>query len=450
MMKFSLPRFLSSRSTRFWFWLTAALAGLERLWLYVAYRPVTYSDTHSYRRLAEAIRQGWQTYDGTRTPGYPIFLAIAGNDERAYALQLAFGLLTTLLFFYIGWRVSRRGWLGALAACAYTLNPQQLFFEASLITESLTTFLLTASFAGLAALLYAEVPSRWQHSLLALGMGLTSGLAALTRPLFIFLPFWLALFLGLVSFPFERKARWQVALITGVSGLILLGLWTGFIHRQFGRWGLTTMTGYHLIQHTGVFFEYVPDEYAPLRDTYLQYRAARLAETGQPNNAIWEAIPAMQQASGLSFYDLSDVLTKISLQLIWRHPMLYLRNVIEGWFWFWKAPVYWSPAAFVATARVEGARIWIEEAHLGLICANCLFLAGSAALLWPHVRARWLNPFLAALTGMVWLTSLLQTLLDHGDNPRFAVPVQTFILLLVLWWSKEAYLSWVSKRSAKT
>lgn len=36
--------------------------------------------------------------------------------------------------------------------------------------------------------------------------------------------------------------------------------------------------------------------------------------------------------------------------------------------------------------------------------------------------------------GVVWLTSIIQTLLDHGDNPRFSVPIQRLVLFVILWW----------------
>lgn len=36
--------------------------------------------------------------------------------------------------------------------------------------------------------------------------------------------------------------------------------------------------------------------------------------------------------------------------------------------------------------------------------------------------------------GVVWLTSIIQTLLDHGDNPHFSVPIQTLVLFVILWW----------------
>jgi hypothetical protein len=33
---------------------------------------------------------------------------------------------------------------------------------------------------------------------------------------------------------------------------------------------------------------------------------------------------------------------------------------------------------------------------------------------------------------MVWLISILQTLLDHGDNPRFLVPMQMVVIFVVI------------------
>ena len=35
------------------------------------------------------------------------------------------------------------------------------------------------------------------------------------------------------------------------------------------------------------------------------------------------------------------------------------------------------------------------------------------------------------LLGTIWIASILQTLLDHGDNPRFLVPMQSLVVLWV-------------------
>lgn len=436
---------LRNLKTRTWLAIVATVSILERVLLYLFYRPVAYHDTASYRRLAETILHGWTDYDGTRTPGYPVLMALAGPDERVYAAQLALGLLTTLLFFYIGWRVSGKGWFGALVGLAHTLNLQQLFFEANLITESLATFFIVAALAGTAWLLFSgHKQPLWQTLLMALASGVMTGLATLTRPLFVFLPFWAAFFLLVFWRAAEPKVRWSAALTAGLTGLLIIGAWVNFIHQRYGVWSLTNMTGYHLVQHTGLFFEYVPDKYAAIRDTYIQYRNARIAETGEPGNAIWDAMPALEQASGLGLVQLSDLLTKISIQLILQHPGLYLRSVWEGWLWFWKAPIYWSSDAFTNLAlRAALAGLVIVERG-GMVIANAAFILGPLALVSRKVRLILkMDAFLWFAASTVWLTSILQTLLDHGDNPRFSVPTQSLVAFLALWWGFRVFRKWV-------
>jgi hypothetical protein len=125
-----------------WLLAVAAVAVVERLAMLAFYPAVAYDDTPSYRRLAEAILNGWVGYDGTRTPGYPFLLAWVGPDQRVYLLQLLMGLAVTLVFFWVGWQLSGKPGFGAAAALAHTLNLGQLFFEANLLTETLPTLRL--------------------------------------------------------------------------------------------------------------------------------------------------------------------------------------------------------------------------------------------------------------------------------------------------------------------
>ncbi len=179
----------------------------------------------------------------------------------------------------------------------------------------------------------------------------------------------------------------------------------------------------------------MPDEYDAIRDTYIRYRDERIAEFGVPGNAIWDAIPALEQVSGLGFIPLSNLLAKISIQLILHHPDLYLRNVLTGWLWFWKAPVYWSSASVASPVLRDIISALITLERGGMVVLNMAFILGSLTLLWKKMRqALRMNPFVWFATGVVWFTSILQTLLDHGDNPRFSVPIQTLVLLVVLWW----------------
>jgi hypothetical protein len=429
-------------STGIWIGLVLLVALLVRGGLFFVYQPVSYSDTASYRRLAASIQNGWERYDGTRTPGYPILLAAAGPDETVWITQMALGVIITLLFFSLGYKLSGEAWFGGLAALAHTLNLGQLFFEANLITETLATFWVIVTLVGTAHWLHS--PAR-RTLPFAFFLGLAAALGTLTRPLFIYLPAWTALFVAVEwrqpqvtrriwdRLPFQISPAHAAAFL--LPGVLLIGGWASFIHERFNVWSLSAMTGYHLIQHTGNYFEYLPEEEAALRDTYLKYREAQIASTGSQTNAIWEAIPEMQKASGLSFYALSRHLTDLSIQLILVHPDLYLQRVVRGWWLFWRAPVYWQETAFKVPGLVPAAGLLVLLERGVLFFSNLVFVVTSlAALAWRGLRARWrIGPAIWYLAGTVWFASILQTMLDHGDNPRFLVPLQSVVVFWVLW-----------------
>jgi hypothetical protein len=454
---------LDRSSTRAWIMLVLGVALAQRLALLLFYQPVPYNDTPSYRRLADAILAGWKGYDGTRTPGYSLLLAAFGPDRCVWFAQLAMGLVITLLFFYMGWQLTGKGWFGGLAALAYTLSPGQFWFESNLLSETPTAFWVTLSFACIFIWLYhPNKRTVW----LAAGMGICTSIAWLTRPLFIYLPFWLLLYMfdpDLLSSIFKAAFRmpaspsstvdkqvevsnakprktylripWVKFGIYLLPVFLILGSWVGYIHKNFHQWAMDTMTGYHLIQHTGVFFEYVPDDYADLRDTYLKYRDAHIAQYGTQTNTIWEAIPEMQKVSGMGFYELSRLLASISVQLILAHPDLYLKNLIQGWWYFWRGPVYWSPDSFGLTAvlpLLNGLNLF---GRLVVFAFNLVFIFTTIlAVVWKRARQAWqIPPALWCVVGAVWGTSVLQTVLDHGDNPRFLIPMQTLVLLWVLY-----------------
>jgi hypothetical protein len=449
-------------SNIFWLATVSIVALLARLGLLFFYQPVSYSDTPSYRRLADTVLHGFAAYDGTRTPGYPVFMALVGSDQRVWLVQLALGLVSTLLLFYMGWKLTHQPWFAGMIALAHTLNLGQLFFESNLLTESLTTFLVVLTMAG--ALLWMDSP-KMRKAWLGLLLGLTSTLAFLVRPLFIYLPFYLLAFLWIVpcivgsrkqpasspgelagQSPFRRSMPVHLVVVYLIPVILLVGGWLSFIHKNFGEWSITTMTGYHLVQHTGSFFEYVPDQYASLRDTYIKYRDAQIAEYGTQTNAIWDAIPEMSKVSGYSFYALSRVLARISIQLILEHPFLYLKNATIGWWMFWRAPVYWSADALRFSWMAGPVKLLVQLERLAIFFFNMLFIVTSLAFAIIEVisavrrkasplQIRETNPILYAflwlLLGNIWIASILQTLLDHGDNPRFLVPLQSLVLLWV-------------------
>ena len=439
----------SRKTTLRWGAFTLVIAVLLRVALWSSYQPVRYSDTGAYRRLAASVANGFQRYDGTRTPGYPTFLALIGEDDNAVWLaQMVLGTGTTLLFFTLGMLISQRAWFGSLVGLAHTFNLGQLFFEANLITESLATFWVLLTLTG--TVWWLKRPARRSWSLAFL-LGLSASLATLTRPLFIILPAWTLLFLALTFQERRMKISWAHTAFFIAPVILLLVGWMGFINQRFNVWSMTTLTGYHLIQHSGHYFELVPDKYAALRDTYLEFRTAQIASQGTQTNAIWEAIPAMQKASGLSFYDLSRRLTSISISLIREHPELYLRNVLKGWWFFWRAPVYWRAEALQNPTLVPTVTVLVLIERGILFACNLIFMVTSPlALICPRLRNIWrLSRSHFYLAGTVWAASVLQTLLDHGDNPRFLVPLQSIVVFWIIWIGYLSFLWFTNKRRVR-
>ena len=437
-----------NQKIRIWLSIVLAVAIILRVILFVAYPAVSYSDTHSYRRSADAVLGGFKAYDGTRTPGYPAFMALVGPDRAVYASQLILGLGITLAWFWIGLKTSGKPWFGGILALGHTLNPGQLFFEANLLTETLATFWLSLALFG-ACIWFSENAKRslW----LASGIGLSAALATITRPVFIFMIPWFGLMMFISLKDKTISLTWKPAIAVILPGLLLVGGWMNWVRTNYHVFSMTTMTGYHLIQHTGYYFEAVPDEYAEIRDIYLEYRQARMEERGTQGNAIWDAIPAIQAATGLSFYQLSRTLQTISIDLILNHPWAYLSRVLRGWWLFWRAPVYWNRQAVSLPALSSLLNLYILGWRGLLVLFNLGFVASSlVALVSKRLRTVWsLNTFHWLLIGSVWGTSILSSVLDHGDNPRFLVPLQTAVVFLILWILSQSAETWFKNPKAR-
>lgn len=419
---------------------------LERLALWWVYRPVSYGDTPSYLRLARPLANlTLKGYDGTRVPGYPAFLALTGQDPMTgWLAQMAIGWLVSLALFWVTWRTTDSPATGALVGFLYDVIPGQVLFEANLLSETLTTALIVFNLVLLVALERVSsgvgVPERVSRgardlrtSVVALGLGVAASLVGLVRPLFYLLSVWLAPFVWLAGRGTWRDRALRLA-IYSLGPVVLLGGWVWVIFTRYHMVSPTTMGGYNLVQHTGEYFEYLPDEYATIRDTYLKYRDARIAERGVQTNAIWEAIPEMTKATGMHFFELSRELQRLSIRLIREHPDLYLENVAEGWLAFWKAPVYWDPEAFrLAAIRPLAGGLALLGRGISLAANATFLLLCALAVLSRRGRVSMgVDRLAMAVAGLIWLTSVVQTLVDHGDNPRFLVPLQMLVIYTVV------------------
>jgi len=412
--------------------LLTVIAVAVRVGLFLVYQPVVYPDTHSYFALAsQLLHFDFSDYDGVRTPGYPALLLLASQDPCVvWLMQSAMGVVVSLLLFWICFTHTGNTSWSFVAGLLHALALNQLFFEANVLSETLSTLLVVLSVACL-----VRVVTNGPRPLSGVAAGLVSAVVTLTRPAYVYV----GPLCVLVVLLFERDARRLAAGLAVAFLLPVLG-WAAFNKVTIDYFGLSTMAGYNLTNHSGAFMEQAGDEYATLRDIYLKYRAQKIAETGTHSMTIFGAKREMLEKTGLDQVALSRQLTKLSLQLIVNNPALYLRSVAECWVSFWATPIYIRSDQFTVSgaARAVGS-VWPVERMLFLLMNVLAILASVWVLISAVVRRLKGTTGLSItliVTCVVMGASMLQALVEFGENARYGIPTQSLaatLVLLVAW-----------------
>jgi hypothetical protein len=212
--------------------------------------------------------------------------------------------------------------------------------------------------------------------------------------------------------------------------------WAIFNKATVDYFGLTTLIGYNLSQHSGGFMEKAPSTYADIRDIYLRHRDQKLTESKSHSMTIWVARREIQDRTGMSDVTLSRELSKLSLELFTRYPGLYARSVAEAWASFWTVPNYWKLESVDSSSAVSFLKsVWKIEWYL-LIVMNFVFLiVGGCAIIRGLVNGfngTTAPDFPLILSCVVISASGLQALLELGENGRYSIPTQPLVVSLVL------------------
>ncbi len=421
--------------TRALLWL-AMLCLLLRVAFWSIYEPIVFPDSPGYESLAMQLRTlSFEGYNGARSPGYPLLLVVAGgNHQFVWLIQSLMGIGISLMLFELAFSRTKNIRASFLIGLSYALAMNLLFFEASLLSESLSTFLVV-----LAVWLTVQVqhtgPNRRIFYYIFLGVVL--GFAALTRPLLLFMvPLYVFYFLyqwSLAGTPVSRRLGYLLGMV--IPAAVMIAGWSLFNLATVSYFGITTSSGYNLTQHSGAFIELAPEKYAAIKEIYLRQREEKVAESGWQTMTIWRAYPEMLRATGLSYPELSQELTRMSVGLFLSHPGLYAESVARAWVSFWRAPIYWLPD------RLEPAAIgsilefvWFVE-RLLLVGINFLFLVISAAAIYALIIHRRVgHAFDLFVISIVLCASLFQALVEYGENGRYALPFQPLVMLVVFVW----------------
>lgn len=423
------------------------LSALARLPAFVqpAHLPVVVYFEGTYLQAAhDILHRNFQAL-GARVPLYPLFVLMCGQSPRAiWIAQSILGIATSLLIYSMAFRRARHAQFSLLVALAGSLAPEVLAYESSIMTETLTTFLLV-----LALWLFSRFdPGEKSRLFFPLALGVLVGLMALTRPLMIcLLP---VFFLFLVPvWPLSTWLRRDTLIRAAAFALPAMALilsWCALVYRNSGSFSPTTLAGHNLMDQVDPWVDLAPPQYAVLRDTWIKHRERnRNSPTKNVNPVFDESVPEVVAKTGWSTARASHEFQSMAIYLILHHPGLYLRRAEQGWIQFWAEPTRdevvlpdvgsVTPAEFLLTFSdfmvQEVKAVFLVLALISLPCALLHDRIFSKLEYLIFTLALWVSIF-AALT-------------EYGENRRFCVP---FYMLIVYTLMTRGWI-WVRAASSR-
>jgi hypothetical protein len=317
-----------------------------------------FPDEEQYWHMARSLRTGGGLVDelgfrATRMPLYPGWLALfAGGPNgviAAKAVQWGIGAVGAVFAALLGAALFDRR-VGLLAGLWYALDPFLVFLSSLLLTETLFTTLLTATWwAGWrAAMTGGEHPSRSRWLLLAVLAATVVYARESTLGLIVLLAGYAA-----VRRRFQRPALvgWAGVLLTVVAALVP---WAVRNHAVLGEWcWLTTRSGISL------------------------YDGVRPGATGASDLGDVKQMP---EVAGLDEASWNRYFVRASFDAMSDEPGRVLR--LAGV----KLARMWNPLPNVETYR-GGATQWISAAWI--IPTFVLAVCGTASVLLGRGAGRW-------------------------------------------------------------
>lgn len=471
--------------------------------------PQLFSDSAGYLVPAVSLLDGHgygAQENGFRTPVYPLFLTFilapldhtslsdchdahravcfgkaaetrAGQFalEMIVVVQIFLGLATTTILYRLGWWLTQNYFVATLFSAGYALNLATAFWEISILTETLTTLLVTLSVYLTVRII--QSPTH-KHTLTTIALGIATGLLALCQPAFLL--FWIVVAAFLFT-SLRGLGSWHVISSLKTNGahrafaalrtteltrafaystpviaipLLLLGSWSTFNYFTNGSFSTSTVGGFVLMQMVAPAMEKAPPEYHDLTAIYIRYRDALIRETGSYSGTTGRAWHEMLQARGGTWTELSRTLTKLSIYLILADPASYLNTVRESWVRFWEFAVFhYDPIPSGATQLMT----WFIDTD---VQRSLTVLFWITPLLWGIIllmRRRYPTPLsfteilLVMLT--VWFAAVMVSMLNYGINARYrtyVAPLQYGTIVWTIWagWS-VMHTYWKNKREPK-
>lgn len=393
-------------------------------------------DTVGYRATVTSLETGWH-HANDRLIGYPLILMATGaghgSSRLLFVLQLVLHAISVLLVVDIA-RRNGLGRRGAAAIAALLYAPVVLLRVVQEGTECVAAFQLTLVFWLLLTPPRPEHRLRW-----GLVLGLVCGTAALVRPTFtlLFLP---VMVIAAWSVP---APRWRIAGAVALPALLLVGGWVVVNGLRFDLWSTTPNTAFNLNSRTSTYVERLPASYEPGRSVLIRERdeALLLGDAFPPENYIYRARPALEEATGLHDRALERYIMDANVELIVHNPFNYLDAVKESSLNY--SSIDGSPAVLGLGRPVAWAQTALHQvllvAFFGVFAlVPGLALAGRVER--RHLRVLGIGLALAGYTFVI-------TVMVEAGTARLRAPSEPILALVLVLGASIVHGAWRDRRT---
>ena len=393
-------------------------------------------DSGDYTKLAHYLLNfDLSGYNGNRSPGYPMLIALAFGSEKLATLY-SFGLgIITSVFWY---KTLKNLTFSSQTALFITLFFEGFihiyFYETSIVVEATALFFISW-------LVYVLSDNYFEKYTLKteLYVGFIVGYLVLIKPFYAFIPFLIYGYSVLYKFNFKKLI--SIKLVILIFPLMAYFGWSYVNKVNTGYFVSTSFFGLNIAQNCVYFaektepdYQWIGDVYAKNRDKNLAINDALPADAYPKNMAmtIWDSYEELMAKTDQNFPKLSNELSKYAVATIRKNPKDYMQQVVtRSWFDFWKTSLYWEYLDFrTPYFKTILKGIWSIE-NIILYILKFGFLILSPILLFRFFKTRKM-PFELFLTALILTTSILQALATYGENDRFSYP---FEFMMVLVWA---------------
>jgi len=392
-----------------------------------------FPDSEGYESLAKLISSGSLSgYDGTRSPGYPVLLALLGNQNiLLVALQMSLGIYGTVLLFKNLKLLQFSSATSLVLSLLLGSLLHVIFYETAILTESVTFFVFLLLFNILFNRYFEK-----KSFLLDILLGFLLVYLILVKPFYIFIPFIIYGFYILKQWHWKAFMRSKIIIV--ILPMMAFLSWSYVNKLNTGYFVPTTFFGYNIAQNCVHFAEKSSPKYAEIAEIYVRHREKSILEDKDVAMSIWSANSELQAKTNLSLPDLSALLSEFSKETIDRNPIDYLKQVSVSWSDFWRTSMYWNVDNFrIKAATPTFIFIW-DIQHYFLKFFKIAFLLNVPLLLYEFLKNRRFSDEIM-ITTIIIAASVLQAFSTYGTNSRFSYPFEFFMVVVVLLQVKRHY-----------